>query len=162
MWRISDFLISVMWRHLKFLHMWRNFQFPHNCHTWKAKICPYDNFFFTNNISVIIDKYEVCLPTQQKMQSVRSSIRKKNLIPYKLAWMPSKSYIQALTGSRIFNPEIFGTGFCWLLGNSGFFGMGLARKLNPRIFGKKCLWSFLPFQLINLVNLLHIWQLIFS
>ena len=36
-WRISDFSTSVMWRHLKFLHMWRNFKFPHNCHTWKAK-----------------------------------------------------------------------------------------------------------------------------
>ena len=44
MWRISDFSTSVMQRHLKFLHMWRNFQFPHNCHTWKAEICPHDNF----------------------------------------------------------------------------------------------------------------------
>ena len=33
MWRISDFSTSVKWRHLKFLHIWRNFQFPHNCHT---------------------------------------------------------------------------------------------------------------------------------
>ena len=30
-WKISDFSTSVMWRHLKFLHMWRNFQFPYNC-----------------------------------------------------------------------------------------------------------------------------------
>ena len=60
MWRISDFSTSVMWRHLKFLHMWRNFQFPHNCHTWKAEIFPHDNFFSTNNISDISDKYEVC------------------------------------------------------------------------------------------------------
>ena len=22
---------------------WRNFQFPHNCHTWKAEISPHDN-----------------------------------------------------------------------------------------------------------------------
>ena len=61
MWRISDFSTSVMWRHLKFLHMWRNFQFPHNCHTWKAEISPHDNFFSTSNISDIIDKYQVCL-----------------------------------------------------------------------------------------------------
>ena len=26
--RISDFSTSVTWRHLKFLHMWRNFNFP--------------------------------------------------------------------------------------------------------------------------------------
>ena len=44
MWIISYFSTSVMWRHLKFLHMWRNFEFPHNCHTWKAKISPHDNF----------------------------------------------------------------------------------------------------------------------
>ena len=33
-----------MWKHLKFLHTWRNFQFPNNCHTWKGEISPYDNF----------------------------------------------------------------------------------------------------------------------
>ena len=33
---------------MKFLHMWKNFQFPHNCHTWKAEISPHDNFFSTN------------------------------------------------------------------------------------------------------------------
>ena len=60
MWRISDFSTSVMWRHLKFLHMWRNFQFPHNCHTWKAEISPHDNFFSTNIIRDIRDKYQVC------------------------------------------------------------------------------------------------------
>ena len=43
MWRISDFSTSVMWRHLKFVHMWRNFQFPPNYHTWKAEISPHDN-----------------------------------------------------------------------------------------------------------------------
>ena len=59
MWRISDFSTSVMWRHLKFLHMWRNFQFPHNCHTWKAEISPHDNFFSTNIIRDIRDKYQV-------------------------------------------------------------------------------------------------------
>ena len=56
MWRISDFSTSVMWRHLKFLHMWRNFQFPHNCHTWKAEIFPHDNFFSINNIIGISEK----------------------------------------------------------------------------------------------------------
>ena len=61
MWRISDFSTSVMWRHLKFLHMWRNFQFPHNCHTWKAEISPHDNFFSTNIIRNIRDKYELCI-----------------------------------------------------------------------------------------------------
>ena len=45
--------------HLKFFHMWRNFQFPHNCHTWKAEISPQDNFFSTNNIIDISDKYQV-------------------------------------------------------------------------------------------------------
>ena len=59
-WRISDFSTSVKWRHLKFLHMWRNFQFPHNCHKWKAEISPHDNVFSTNNISDISDKYQVC------------------------------------------------------------------------------------------------------
>ena len=70
MWRISDFSTSVMWRHLKFLHMWRNFQFPHNCHTWKAENSPNNNFFSTNNISDISYKYEVWLwpwLTQEKM-----------------------------------------------------------------------------------------------
>ena len=60
MWRISDFSTFVMWRHLKFLHMWRNFQFPHKCHAWKAKISPHGNFFSTYNTSDISDKYEVC------------------------------------------------------------------------------------------------------
>ena len=46
---------------LKFLHVWRNFQFPHNFHTWKAEICPHDNFFSTNNIGDISDKYQVCI-----------------------------------------------------------------------------------------------------
>ena len=36
--------------------MWRNFQFPHNCHTWKAEIFPHDNLFSTNSISDICDK----------------------------------------------------------------------------------------------------------
>ena len=56
MWRISDFSESVMWRHMKFLHMWRNCQFPHNCHTWKAEISPHDNF---SPLSDISDKYQV-------------------------------------------------------------------------------------------------------
>ena len=43
MWRISDFSTSVMWRHLKFLHMWRHFQFPNNCHIRKAEVSPHDN-----------------------------------------------------------------------------------------------------------------------
>ena len=59
MWRISDFSTSVMWRHLKFLHMWRNFQFSHNCHTWKAEMSLHDNFFSTNIIRDICDKYQV-------------------------------------------------------------------------------------------------------
>ena len=52
-WRISDFSTSVTWRHLKFLHMCRNFQFPHNCHLRKAEVSPHDN------ISNISDKYQV-------------------------------------------------------------------------------------------------------
>ena len=48
---------------LKFLHMWRNFKFPHNCHTWKAEISPHDNFFSTNIIPDIRVKYQVCLVT---------------------------------------------------------------------------------------------------
>ena len=60
MWRISDFPTSVIWRHLKFLHMWRNFQFLHNCHTWKANFSPHDNFFSTNIICDICDKYKLC------------------------------------------------------------------------------------------------------
>ena len=58
---------SVMWKFLIFLHMWRNFQFPHNRHTWKAEISSHDNLFSTNNISDISDKYEVWLkPLQWK------------------------------------------------------------------------------------------------
>ena len=60
MWRISDFSTSVIWTHLKFLHMWKNFQFPHNIHTWKADISPHDNFFSTNIIRDIRDKHQVC------------------------------------------------------------------------------------------------------
>ena len=37
--------------------MWRNFQFSHNCHTWKAEISPYDDFLSNYNIS---DKYQAC------------------------------------------------------------------------------------------------------
>ena len=59
MWRILDFSTSFMWRHLKFLHVWRNFQFSHNCHKWKDEIFPQDIFFSTNNISDISDKYQV-------------------------------------------------------------------------------------------------------
>ena len=59
MWRMSNFSTYVMWRHLKFLHMWRNAQFFYNCHSWKAEISPHNNFFSTNNISDISDKYEV-------------------------------------------------------------------------------------------------------
>ena len=43
--------------------MWRNFQFPHNCHTWKAEISPRAIFYSTNNISDISDKYQVCFVT---------------------------------------------------------------------------------------------------
>ena len=59
MWKILDFSTYVMLAHLKFLYRWRNFQFPYNCHTWKAEISPHDNFFSTNNISDISDKYQV-------------------------------------------------------------------------------------------------------
>ena len=41
----------------KFLQMWRNFQFPHNCHTWKAEISLRDIFCYTNIIRDIRDKY---------------------------------------------------------------------------------------------------------
>ena len=44
---------------LKFPHMWRNFQFTHDCHTWKAEISILDNFFSTNIIRDIRDKYQV-------------------------------------------------------------------------------------------------------
>ena len=37
-----------------------NFQFPHNCHTWKGEIPPHDNFFSMNIIPDIRDKYQVC------------------------------------------------------------------------------------------------------
>ena len=63
MWRISDFSTSVMWRHLKFLHMWRNFQFPHDGRTWKAEISSHENFFSRNIIRDIRDKYELCSRT---------------------------------------------------------------------------------------------------
>ena len=39
--------------------MWRNFKFPHNCHTWKAEIFHHDNFFSKNIIRDISDKYQV-------------------------------------------------------------------------------------------------------
>ena len=48
--------------------MWRNFQFPHNCHTLKAEISPHDNFFSTNNISDISDKYQVCKESHNNIQ----------------------------------------------------------------------------------------------
>ena len=48
-----------MWRNFKFLHMWRNFPFPYNCHTWKAENFPHGNFLSTNNINDISDKYQV-------------------------------------------------------------------------------------------------------
>ena len=41
------------------IHMWRNFHFPHNCHTWKAEISPHDNFFPMNIIRDIRDIYEL-------------------------------------------------------------------------------------------------------
>ena len=59
MWRISDLSTSVIWKNLNFFPLWRNFSFPHNCHTWKAENSPHGNFFSTNNIS---DKYEVWSP----------------------------------------------------------------------------------------------------
>ena len=40
----GEFQISCLWRHLKFLHMWSNFQFPHTCPIWKAEIPPHDNY----------------------------------------------------------------------------------------------------------------------
>ena len=61
MWRISDFSTSVIWTHLKFLHMWKYFQFPHKCHTWKAEIFPQDNFFSKKLIRDFRDKYQVCM-----------------------------------------------------------------------------------------------------
>ena len=75
MWRISDFSTSVMWRHLKFLHMWKNFQFPHNCHTWRAEIFPHDNCFSTNNISDISDKYQVWIGLNVKRVQKYSSFK---------------------------------------------------------------------------------------
>ena len=60
MWRISDFSTYFMWRHLKFLHMWRNFQFPHNCDSWKAEMSQHEIFISTNDISDISDRYQVC------------------------------------------------------------------------------------------------------
>ena len=45
MWRISDFSTYVMGRHLKFLHMWRNFRNLHICYVEKLEISPHDIFF---------------------------------------------------------------------------------------------------------------------
>ena len=59
MWKISDFSTSVIRRHLRF-HMWRNFQFPHSCHTFE--ISPRDNCFSTNIIRDIREKYQVWFP----------------------------------------------------------------------------------------------------
>ena len=82
MWRISDFSTSVMWRHLKFLHMWRNFQFPYNFDTWKAEISPHDNFFSTNIIRNIRDKYQVCGLALERNNEVRaSSANPRSLCP---------------------------------------------------------------------------------
>ena len=53
------FLHICLWRLLKFLHMWRNFQFPHNCRTKNAEISSHDSSFSTNNISDFSDKYQV-------------------------------------------------------------------------------------------------------
>ena len=55
-----------LWQNFpKFLHMWRNFQFSHNCHIWKAEISPHDNFFSTDINRDIRDKYELCLLPNQ-------------------------------------------------------------------------------------------------
>ena len=43
-----------------YVTLWRNLQYPHNCHTWKAEISPQGNFFSTNIIRDIRDKYELC------------------------------------------------------------------------------------------------------
>ena len=45
MWRISDFSTYVMGRHLKFLHMWRNFRNLLICYVEKLEISPHDIFF---------------------------------------------------------------------------------------------------------------------
>ena len=36
---------------LKFLHVWRNFHFPNNCHTWKVEISPHDRYGDFKNVS---------------------------------------------------------------------------------------------------------------
>ena len=45
MWRISDSSTSAMWRHLKFLQMWRNFRNLHIYYMEKSEISPHDRFF---------------------------------------------------------------------------------------------------------------------
>ena len=45
MWRISDFSTYVMGKHLKFIHMWRNFRNLHICYVEKLEISPHDIFF---------------------------------------------------------------------------------------------------------------------
>ena len=80
MWRIWNFSTSVLWRHLKFLHMCKNFRSLYICYGEKLEISPRVEkcsispqlsymeswkfstwqFFSTNNLSDISDKYEVC------------------------------------------------------------------------------------------------------
>ena len=40
-------------------------EIPHNCHTWKAEISPHDNYFSTNIIRDIRDKYQVWAGRQE-------------------------------------------------------------------------------------------------
>ena len=51
-WYLSFFSTNVLLGSI-FLQNF-NFQFPHNCHTWKAEICPHDNFFSTNILVILV------------------------------------------------------------------------------------------------------------
>ena len=71
---------------LNFIHMWRNFHFPRNCHTWKAEISPHDNFFSTNIICDIRDKYELWTHTTWSKNQTRQRAVHLRLVFF-LGWL---------------------------------------------------------------------------
>ena len=73
--------------------MWRNFRFPHNCHTWKAEIFHHDNFFSTNIICDICDKYQLCV--------VNEVIKVNGVL-----WVYWKNGMNLVNGVYLFNEVI--------------------------------------------------------
>ena len=109
-WNISDFSTSVMWRHLKFLHMWRNFRCLHLTNVEKSESLHIWHVCDVENVAIYATIYAIfatiyALSCGEKLSPKVHLWRKND--KYQVWWFTSYTILKLLQNKIYFQQ-------CWV------------------------------------------------